>query len=57
MKFGINVTGDNRNINVTIGAKKEEGEPDFFDGFKKDFLELNAAEDDDLLIEQVEDEE
>lgn len=53
MKYGINVTGDNRKINVTIGAQKEEGEDDFFSGFKKDLIELASAEDDDLLIEQV----
>ena len=31
MKYNVNLSADNRDINVSVSVKKEDGEPDFFE--------------------------
>ena len=37
MQYKVNVAADNRDINISISAKKEDGEPDFFESIGKIF--------------------
>ena len=58
MKFGVKVQGDNRNINVQIGAQKEEGEKDFFDfSALNDVFKIEKVEDDMSILDEIESEE
>ena len=37
MKYNVNLSADNREMNVAVSVKKEEDEPDFFENLGKVF--------------------
>ena len=56
MKWSLQVEGDNRDMEVSLKAHKEEGDPDFFDGMRTFFESLATKDSPPLLVESKEDE-
>ena len=40
MKWSLQMEGDNRDMQISIKAHKEENDPDFFDGMKSIFEKM-----------------
>jgi hypothetical protein len=44
MKYNVNLSADNREMNVAVSVKKEEDEPDFFENLGKVFNNVKVVD-------------
>ena len=45
MKYAVKVDADNRNVDVSVSVKKEDGEPDFFENIGEVFNGVKIGKD------------